>query len=256
MHRTILTLTVLLSLSALACAQGVKVDVFPDPVPTGQPVSINITNFTNGPIVVHPGGLEVISPDGVVSRIPGADPGDVFEAGAAKLVRWDQTHSGRLAPAGEHVARFTFFGAAGNVVTVEKKFQITNDRLTVSGDPLPGLDLRFRLDSPRAAGTRYQLACSFSTDPGIALPGNRLLGLAPDTLFFLSVFAGQGIFHDFSGALDADGTADASVSIPDLPELLGVRIHAAYVTFIPSDGSFLTYSAPAGFTIGDVPAQN
>jgi hypothetical protein len=255
MHRAILTLTVLLSLSALVCAQGVKVDVFPDPVPTGQPVSFILTNGSNGPIVIHPSGIEIISPDGDISRIPGADPGDVVEAGGAKLVRWDQTHSGRLAPPGDHIARFTFSDAAGNVVTVKNAFRITNDRLTVSGDPLPGLELRLRIDSPRAAGTRYQLACSFSTDPGIALPGNRLLGLAPDTLFFLSVFVGQGIFHDFSGALDSDGQADASVSIPDLPELLGVRIHAAYVTFIPSDGSFLTYSAPVGFTIGDVPTD-
>jgi len=101
--------------------------------------------------------------------------------------------------------------------------------LTGSGAPRPGgkvvLTLRAFEDPSRA----YQLGSSFGTGP---IPiGPRRLCLDPDPLLILSTSdLLPSTFVDFRGVLDGQGHATAAIQIPNIPALIGVRIHTAYVT--------------------------
>jgi hypothetical protein len=105
------------------------------------------------------------------------------------------------------------------------------------GSPSPGKNVDLYLQSPGDAGLVYVLGSSLGTGP---IPiGNRMLNLDPDALLVATVFNYlPGIFVDYQKTLDAQGSGQAQVRIPNTKALIGVRIHSAYVV--------LQASAPFG----------
>ncbi len=79
-------------------------------------------------------------------------------------------------------------------------------------------------------GDNYQIASSWSQTPPIML-GPYKLYLAMDNLFMLTVlYVGQPFFS-YQGVLDVNGAANAYVAVPNIPALIGMRIHHAAVTY-------------------------
>jgi hypothetical protein len=79
-------------------------------------------------------------------------------------------------------------------------------------------------------GAFYQFACSFGQGPPLNLGNNCRLGLATDALFTFSL-QGSPIFQGFSGQLPATGRTLATTIVPNIPQLAGLCIYHAAVTY-------------------------
>ncbi len=106
------------------------------------------------------------------------------------------------------------------------KFAITD--LTIGGTPNVGGRVTLQLlDEP---GLVYQIGSSLGDRP-IAI-GSRPLRLTVDPLLLLSISGvAPQTFLGYSGVLDSQGTAVATLRIPNQPALTGVTIYSAFVTF-------------------------
>jgi len=83
---------------------------------------------------------------------------------------------------------------------------------------------------------------SLSLRPGIALGDGRVLNLAVDPLFVLSLGGIPGLTTGFSGALDATGAAAGTIALPPgFPP--GVRVHVSAVA--------VNQALPAGLDMGN-----
>jgi catechol 2,3-dioxygenase-like lactoylglutathione lyase family enzyme len=80
------------------------------------------------------------------------------------------------------------------------------------------------LEIPAAANRPFLLAAALGTAPGLPLPGGFTLPLNPDSVFNLSLTPGTGVFNGFFGNLDGNGRASATLTLPNLPGLLGLPI--------------------------------
>ena len=84
----------------------------------------------------------------------------------------------------------------------------------------------------RSAGLRYQAGSSLGTGPlEIDI---RFIHLTWDGILFLSISGlAPRTFINYAGNLSSQGTGSALLMIPDLPELVGLAIHSAFVTVDP-----------------------
>ena len=121
--------------------------------------------------------------------------------------------------------------------------------LTGSGSGMPGtsyaLNLRVKADN----GLPYQLGSSLGSGP---IPvDSRYLFLTLDAILWASVHGLlPSTFADYSGNLDASGQATASINIPSIPLLTGLRIYTAFVTIKAGEPSNIkTISNTFVFTI-------
>jgi len=111
------------------------------------------------------------------------------------------------------------------------------DNLTASGTPQPGGTIAFQLSAVEVRGLPYQLATSLGTGP-LSID-TRTLDLSPDALLGVSVGGlWPSVFSGYRGIIDSKGQARAAIHIPNIPALIGVRLHSAFVT--------LSASAPSG----------
>ena len=121
--------------------------------------------------------------------------------------------------------------------------------LSASGSTRAGGRMDFTLDATDDAGRYYQAASSFSAGP---IPiDTRTVGLGYDGLLWLSL---SGLlpdtFLDYRGTIGPDGRATASLVIPDLGEVIGLKIHTAFVTLDPAAPSGIkSISNTVDFTI-------
>ena len=105
--------------------------------------------------------------------------------------------------------------------------------MAASGTPRPGATVNLVLTAANDAGLFYQAGSSLGTGP--ILVGNRRIGLSPDLL--LQVSAGNlwpWIFTNYRGTLDQRGQAAPAIHFPNLPALIGTRIHTAFLTLDPA----------------------
>jgi len=100
--------------------------------------------------------------------------------------------------------------------------------IVARSDPAPGRTLNLQFSEPGSPGALYLAAASFSPRPGIPTPAG-VVDLTPDALFTLSRLA-PAIFVNFTGTLDAKGSAAAAILIPAAPALRGLRFYLAFVT--------------------------
>lgn len=115
------------------------------------------------------------------------------------------------------------------------KIRFTVDTTTIqgSGSPAPGSTVDLALLSPSDPGLVYQVGTSLGTGP---IPvDKRLLGLSPDTILVVSVSGVLPlVFDNYAGRLDASGQGKAKLNIPNLPVLVGIRLHSAFLTLLAS----------------------
>jgi hypothetical protein len=110
-------------------------------------------------------------------------------------------------------------------------------RLTLGGSTKIGQTANLDLTASRSGGRPYVVGASFAETPGISVAGPRTIPLAPDGLFYL-FWSLPSVFRNFAGTLTTAGTGQAQIAIPANAALVGLTIHAAFVT--------IDSAAPAG----------
>jgi len=156
---------------------------------------------------------------------------------------WDQKDANqKQVPAGKYEARISYWLGSTKYL-LKTPFQIDQATLSVSGIASPGGRVDLNIHVPISTGRAYQLACSLGDSPGLPLPGNRLLRLNPDALFFLTILTPGPTFQNFTGITSKSGYATGYVNIPMDKRLIGVTFYAAYVTLLASaPGGIHSYS--------------
>jgi len=119
----------------------------------------------------------------------------------------------------------------GGALKIRLHFALAS--LTGSGTPQPGGTVTLALSAPGDAGLPFQLGSSLGTGP---IPiDTRQLNLSPDDLLRVSVTdLWPFIFSGYRGVLDGQGVGKAAIHLPNLPALIGTRIHTAFVTVSPT----------------------
>jgi len=127
--------------------------------------------------------------------------------------------------------------------------KVSITELVAGGNPRPGGQVDFFLTALDDGGLAYQIGTSLGTGP---IPiDTRLLYLSPDNLLFVSTSdLWPWIFAGYRGAIDTKGQARASIHLPSLSALIGVRLHSAFVTVSPSAPSAIkSISNTYSFTV-------
>lgn len=110
--------------------------------------------------------------------------------------------------------------------------------ILIKGAPKIGSVLQVELYNPSQAGKHYSLGMSFSPNPGIKLPDNRIIPLNPDPLFFTSQTTPGAVgLINSQKTLDQEGVGRAQWSIPNIPSLAGLTVYLAFVTYDPQSTS-------------------
>jgi len=102
-----------------------------------------------------------------------------------------------------------------------------------AGNPRPGGSMTLVLSATTDTGLPYQLASSLGTGP---IPiDTRRLDLSPDNLLVVTVNNyWPWIFSGYRGVIGSKGQAQAAIHIPNVPALIGLRLHSAFVTLDPA----------------------
>jgi hypothetical protein len=243
-RKCLAVIVMLVLLGSVASAQ-VFWTVYPDPVPLDQPVVLKIQNQmrstiqlpSSAPWSMYDGqGKLIFSPMSMPVMVPVAPL-------ASQSWTWKQKDNrNQSVPAGPYEARITYW-LGSQQYPLKTPFQIDQVTMATGGKPTPGGQIQFNMHAPTSTGMPYQMACSLGAQPGIPLPGNRLLALNPDGLFYLSLLAPPPIFQNFSGITSKSGYATGLVNVPNTPVLIGITLYGAGVTLHPSaPGGIHVYS--------------
>ena len=140
-------------------------------------------------------------------------PGNSTEPTFPEIVGPDLTHNGRCEA---YVAK------------------IASTTLQGSGASGPGTTVTLTLTATDDVGLAYLVGSSLG--PGPFPLGNRQVGLSPDDLLVVSVNGyWPGVFSGYQGLIGTNGQAKASINIPNIPALIGLRIYSAFMTLSPSE---------------------
>ncbi len=126
--------------------------------------------------------------------------------------------------------------AAWHSLTVADEHNVWGQAAPRVGTTFP-LSIRFA----GAPGKAYVAAASFASTPGIRV-GGRTIPLAVDGLFVASRNL-PTVFQGFSGVLDANGAAAASVAIPSVAALRGTRVFFAAIALDPAAPGGVAYAS-------------
>jgi len=123
------------------------------------------------------------------------------------------------------------------------RFTIEVISIIASGKPNPGGTVTLDLSAPSDGGLSYQIGSSLGTGP--ILIDSRKLGLSPDAILMASVNGWlPTVFKDYAGVLDAAGKGKGTLNIPNIPILVGIKIHSAFVTINASSPSGIKSISP------------
>ena len=123
------------------------------------------------------------------------------------------------------------------------RFTIETISIIASGKPNPGGMVTLDLSAPSDGGLPYQIGSSLGTGP---IPiDTRQLDLSPDAIFMVSVNGFlPTVFKDYAGLLDAAGKGKGTINIPNIPALVGIKLHSAFVTIDASAPSNIKSISP------------
>lgn len=122
-------------------------------------------------------------------------------------------------------------------------------RLGLSGSSKIGQTVTLNLTAARSANRVYAAGAALAESPGIPVAGGRTIPLRPDALFQSFAYL-PGIFQGFFGVLNASGSGTARIAIPAAPALVGIEIHAAFVTLeLGAPGNIRDISDAVGIRI-------
>jgi hypothetical protein len=167
-----------------------------------------------------------IAPNGSSSKASLAYRGTAFTAGIERIVG-----NRRVVNWGFPFETITDAGLRQSYMDRTVEFllaprTLASDRHTT----VPGGRVALSVDLPAKAGHIYVLGAAGSSQPGVSLGGGRVLPLALDPLFFLSLGSVTGVFQNFAGFLDGSGRAAAAIDVPNLPELRGLVLFVSGLT--------------------------
>ncbi len=110
-----------------------------------------------------------------------------------------------------------------------------NASVTVTSPPMIGTTVGIRVTAPGRAGYIAYAAASDASGPTVNLaPGLDLYINFTSPIVAMSVTAGNGIFNfPLPGMLDASGSVTASINVPMVPALIGLRIWLASAVLDP-----------------------
>lgn len=118
--------------------------------------------------------------------------------------------------------------------------------LTISGKPKLSQTINFSLSSPTDPGKPYALALALGSKPGIPLGNNRIIPLNPDAVFFLSLQLPHTLgLNNSLGTLDSSGNGLVQWNIPNIPQIAGLTVWAAFVTVDSQAPSGIASISPA-----------
>jgi hypothetical protein len=140
-------------------------------------------------------------------------------------------------------------GRASTSYSGKLQLTVSYVSITGSGSPRPGGTVDLALFAPGDAGLPYQVGTSLGTGP---IPiGSRTLNLSLDAILDASVNGYlPTVFQNYAGLLDAQGQGKASVVLPPIPALVGVRLHSAFLTIKAGEPFNLKSISPTySFTI-------
>jgi hypothetical protein len=116
-----------------------------------------------------------------------------------------------------------------------------------AGSLRSGSSYRVDFAFPGSPNSSYVAALSLAPRPGFPLPDGRVIPLALDPLFVLSLGGLPGITTGFAGRLDAQGRAQGTIALPPgFPA--GVRVFASAVALNPALPSGLDTANVLGVT--------
>jgi hypothetical protein len=119
-----------------------------------------------------------------------------------------------------------------------------------AGIPRVGTAFPLDLAAVRDGGKSYILALGLSgLQPGLPVD-RRFIPLVPDNLFFTTA-ANQlpFLFQNFTGVLNASGSAQAIFNIPAVPALANLPVYGAFITVPGGPIGINAISNPFTFTI-------
>jgi hypothetical protein len=146
---------------------------------------------------------------------------------------WDFTHTKTLTTnllPGELGVNAFYFTPLTRSSGVDD-FALFDAVLNTTGTPNVGATVTLNLQGQNA-GRNYQVACSLSNSPGIAVD-TRNIPLTPDAFMLLSLSL-PAVFANFAGVLDANAQGQAQVLIPAVPALAGFSFYAGFVVVNPA----------------------
>jgi len=111
--------------------------------------------------------------------------------------------------------------------------RISHTLIHGSGTARPGGRVSLHLHTSHAPAHPYQVGTSLGTGP---IPiDSRKVDLSPDGLLAVTVMGyWPAVFAGYRGVIDSKGQAQATIHIPNIPALIGVRLHSAFVTLDPA----------------------
>jgi len=191
----------------------------------GREELVKIDKTSAATTTIGPGGLTAYSGIGCFDIGPSGTFWAINLAGGAyQLVRINST-TGAPTLAGA-LTGITVSGAMTGLASFSAA------SLVGSGSPRPGGTVNLALTATSDAGLPYQLGSSLGTGP---IPiDTRTLALSPDDLLRVSVNDyWPWIFAGYRGVMDVNGQAHAAIHLPNIPALIGVRLHTAFLTIDP-----------------------
>ena len=106
--------------------------------------------------------------------------------------------------------------------------------MNMVGDSTLGNSFNLTISDPLDPNKQYLILAAFSSNLPIQLPDGRYLYLAPDPLFFFTIFNPNNFYlQNTYGTLDSNGKATAAINIPNDPNLSGLDLYFAFVVFDP-----------------------
>lgn len=108
--------------------------------------------------------------------------------------------------------------------------------LTITTPPTIGTTVGLKLTAPGRAGGLGFIVASDSAAPSLTLaPGLELFANPASPLVSLSITPGNGIFNfPLPGMLDATASVGGTIAVPNVPALIGLRIHLAGAVLDPA----------------------
>ncbi|MBN2489934.1 MAG: hypothetical protein JXQ29_03680 [Planctomycetes bacterium] len=132
---------------------------------------------------------------------------------------------------------------------LKTRFTVNVTSIFGSGTTKPGSTVTFVLSSPGDSGLPYQAGTSLGTGPIVI--DTRQLDLSLDAVLQASTGGTlPSVFEAYSGNLDAAGAGQAKLHLPNIPLLVGIRLHTAFLTIKLGEPSNVKSISPTfSFTV-------
>jgi len=128
-------------------------------------------------------------------------------------------------------------GLKGKTLTPGEPIESHRSVLLVEGSTLhhrvkPGTSVHLSLRASNHPGHGYLVATSAT--PGLLQIDHRFLRMGWDPILATSIWLGApSIFQDYAGFLGTNGQAKATLAIPNIPTLVGIKLHTAFMVRDP-----------------------